>query len=100
MKMILLNGHGIDMRVDGAKLKIKEGRYSQDVEPEKYKFSPKRINVDNIILYGQTGNISIEAIRWLMKHNVTITILNWNGKLLTTIMPPESVQVKTKFARF
>jgi CRISP-associated protein Cas1 len=100
MKMILLNGHGMNIKVDGAKLYIKDGKYEDDVEPETYRFSPKRINVDNIVIYGRTGSLSIESIKWLMKHDVTITILNWNGKLLTTIMPPESVQVKTKFAQY
>lgn len=100
MKMILLNGYGMNIKVDGAKLYIKDGKYDDDIEPETYRFSPKRINVDNIVIYGRTGNLSIESIKWLMKHNVAITILNWNGKLLTTIMPPESVQVKTKFAQY
>lgn len=100
MKMILLNGHGIKMNVEKAKLHIKDGKYDDEITPEEYIFSPKRINVDNIIIYGRTGNMSIEAIKWLIKHNVTITILNWNGKLLTTMMPPESVQVKTKFAQY
>lgn len=100
MKLLLLNGHGIDMRVDGAKLKVKDGRYLDDVEPEKYLFSPKRIDVNSIIIYGRSGDISIEAIRWLIKHNVQVSILDWNGKLLTTMLPPEGVQVKTKFAQY
>ena len=100
MKLLLLNGHGIDMRVDGAKLKVKDGRYQDDIEPERFVFSPKRIDINSIIIYGRSGDISIEAIRWLIKHNVQVSILDWNGKLLTTMLPPESVQVKTKFAQY
>ena len=100
MRMLLLNGHGINMKVEKAKLHIKDGRYEDDIEPEEYRFSPKRINVNNIVIYGKSGEISIEAIRWLIKHNVQITILDWNGKLITTMLPPESVQVKTKFAQY
>jgi CRISPR-associated protein Cas1 len=100
MKMLLLNGHGIDMRVSNAKLHIKDGRYSANEEPEKYEFSPKRMDIDNIVVYGKSGNLSIEAIRWLIKHNVQVTILDWNGKLLTTMLPPESTNVKTKFAQY
>ena len=36
MKMILLNGHGIDMRVNSAKLHIKNGRTSTTEEPEEF----------------------------------------------------------------
>jgi len=100
MKLLLLNGHGIDMRVSGAKLHIKEGRFSTKEEPQKYVFSPKRMDIDNIVVYGNSGNITLEAIRWLIKHNVQVSILNWDGKLLTTMLPPESTNVKTKFAQY
>lgn len=99
MKLLLLNGHGINFKVDGAKLIIKEGQVS-DEEPKTHIFRPKNIDLDNIVIYGQDGNISIDAIRWLTKHNVQITLLNWDGKLLTTILPPESVQVQTKFDQY
>lgn len=100
MKALLLNGHGIEIKVSQAKLKIKDGKYDDEIEPERYVFSPKRINVNNIIIYGRSGGISIESIKWLVKHNVQITILDWNGKLLTTMLPPESVQVETKFSQY
>lgn len=29
-----------------------------------------------------------------------MTVLNWDGKLPTTMLPPESVQVKTKFDQY
>lgn len=99
MRILLLNGHGINFKVDSAKLIITNGRFS-DKEPEQYVFKPKKIDYDNIVVYGQNGNISIDAIRWLTKHNVQITILNWDGKILTTMLPPESVEVKTKFNQY
>ncbi|WP_406661906.1 CRISPR-associated endonuclease Cas1 [Methanolobus sp. ZRKC3] len=61
---------------------------------------PKRIDIDSIVVYGQSGNISIDAIRWLIKHRVQITIMDWDGKLLTTMLPPESTNIKTKFAQY
>src|SRR3989338_111401 len=100
MKLLLLNGHGINLRVDAAKLHIRDGRYSDDTEPKEYVFRPKQINVDNIVVYGKSGSISIEAVRWLIKHGVQMTFLDWNGKLLTTMLPRESVEVKTKFVQY
>ncbi len=100
MKLLLLDGYGIDMRVDGGKLHIKEGISSPENEPHKYVFFPKRIDIDSIIIYGRSGNITLDAIRWLIKHNVQTSILNWDGKLLTTMLPPESTNVKTKFAQY
>jgi CRISPR-associated protein Cas1 len=88
------------MYVDGAKLHIKDGRFSTFEEPQEYIFSPKRIDINSVIIYGKSGNFTLEAIRWLIKHNVQVSILNWNGKLLTTMLPPESTNVKTKFAQY
>ena len=48
MKMLLLNGHGINMRVDGSKLHIEDGRFSTSEEPNKYVFSPKRMDIDKL----------------------------------------------------
>jgi CRISPR-associated protein Cas1 len=100
MKFLLLDGHGIDMRVSGAKLHVKDGRSSTTEEPQEYVFSPKRMDIDSVIIYGRKGNLTLDAIRWLIKHNVQISILNWDGKLLTTMLPPESTNVKTKFAQY
>ncbi|SES68156.1 CRISPR-associated protein, Cas1 family [Methanococcoides vulcani] len=58
------------------------------------------MDVDSIVVYGRSGSLSLEAIRWLIKHNVQITMLDWNGKLLTTMLPSESTNVKTKFAQY
>jgi CRISP-associated protein Cas1 len=100
VRLLLLNGHGINIHVDSAKLHIKNGFWSMDEEPEKYVFSPKRIPYNDLIIYGHSGNLSLEAIKWLMKHGVGISILNWDGKLLTYIQPKNSVQVKTKFLQY
>ncbi|AFV22383.1 CRISPR-associated protein, Cas1 family [Methanolobus psychrophilus R15] len=100
MKMLLLNGHGIDMRVNSAKLHIKNGRTSTTEEPEEYIFSPKRMDVDHIIIYGRNGNLTLDSVRWLIKHNVQVSILNWDGQLLTAMLPPESTNIKIKFSQY
>lgn len=56
-------------------------------------------NTQHKISY-DVGSLSFEAIRWLIKHNVQITMLDWNVKLLTTMLPPESINVKTKFVQY
>lgn len=100
MNILLLNGHGINLKVDNAKLIIQDGRYTTKEEPMIYTFLPKRIDVNQIVIYGNSGNITLDAIKWLIKHNVQISIMDWNGKLLTTMLPPESSEVKTKFAQY
>ncbi len=100
MRYLLLNGHGINIGVDSAKLHVTDGRWNIEEEPEHYVFYPKTSKIDEIILYGHTGNITLEAIRWLVKQNIGLTVLNWNGKLLTSIQSPGSIQIKNKFQQY
>ena len=100
MKIILLNGHGISLWVDSAKLHVKDGSFTMEEEPQHYVFNPKRVDIEHVVIYGQDGNITLDAIRWMVKHNIQVSFLNWDGKLLTSMLPPESVEVKTKFAQY
>ena len=61
-------------------------------------FYPHKINHDGIIIDGHTGNITFEAMRWLSKHNINLTLLNWNGQLLANVMPeqPKSGKLRVK----
>ena len=61
-------------------------------------FFPHKINHDGIIIDGHTGNITFEAMRWLSKHNINLTLLNWNGQLLANVIPeqPKSGKLRIK----
>lgn len=41
------------------------------------------------MVHGHSGNITQEAIKWLSKQNIQLTLLNWDGCLLTNILIPE-----------
>ena len=64
----------------------------------KLEFYSHKINHDGIIIDGHTGNITFEAMRWLSKHNINLTLLNWNGQLLANVMPeqPKSGKLRIK----
>ncbi len=85
MKPLLINGFGTSITVDKRKLIIDNRKNNDHLE-----FYPHQIDYDSIIIDGHTGNISFEAIRWLMKHDITVLTLNWNGNLLATINPKET----------
>jgi len=65
---------------------------------EQLEFFPHKIPHDGIIIDGHTGNITFEAMRWLSKHNINVTLLNWNGQLLANVMPeqPKSGKLRIK----
>ncbi len=93
MNSLLLSGFGISIAVDRRKLII-----NNKIKNERLEFYPHKINHDGIIIDGHTGSITFEAMRWLMKHNINVTLLNWNGQLLANVMPeqPKSGKLRIK----
>lgn len=100
MKYLLLSGHGVKINVDSGKLHIQDGRSCIDKDPEKFVFRSKECDYGNIVIYGHNGHITFEAMRWLVKQNIQLTLLDWNGRLLTSILPIEARQTKLKFAQY
>lgn len=95
MNTLLISGFGNHISVDRRKLIV-----VNRLENKKLVFYPHQIPYDSIVVDGYTGNITFEAIRWLMKHNVSVTILNWNGNLLGTILPKEPISSKLKVKQY
>lgn len=82
MNPLLLSGFGNCVSVDKRKLIIQN-----KLTNERLGFYPHQIGHDSIIVDGHTGNVTFEAIRWLMKHDITVAVLNWNGNLLGVTLP-------------
>lgn len=82
MNPLLVSGFGTTINVEKRKLII-QNRLSGT----KYEFYPHKITFDNVILDSHSGNISFDGIKWLMKHDIPLTILNWNGNILGITLP-------------
>ena len=93
MKSLLVSGFSNSFNVDKRKLII-----SNKIKKERLEFFPHKIDFDSIIIDGHTGSITFEAMRWLMKHNINLTLLNWNGQLLANTLPeqPKSGKLRIK----
>ena len=93
MNPLLITGFGTSINVDKRKLII-----TNRLKGTKLEFFPHKISHDGIIIDGHTGNITFEAMRWLSKHNINLTLLNWNGQLLANVMPeqPKSGKLRIK----
>lgn len=100
MKSLVLVGYGVSISVDSSKLRIDDGHANYLASSKKHLLRPKQRDYDSIILSGHSGNVTLESIRWCVKQNLPVTVLDWNGSHLTTILPPESVQTKLKFAQY
>jgi CRISP-associated protein Cas1 len=89
MQTLVLSGFGIKMQVNDGKLVVTDGTDRSRTERQTYLLRPKMYDYNSIVIYGHSGNISLDALKWVSKQNLTLSILNWNGKLLTSINQPE-----------
>ena len=93
MNPLLLSGFGIAIDVDKAHLTIKQ-------RDNVIEFEPHRIRYDSVIIDGHYGSISFEAMRWLSKHDISLTLLNWNGNLLSVMQPQETLNSDLKIKQY
>ena len=99
MKSLFLSGYNIHLGVDDAKLIIKDGRdWEKDSQEMVYK--PKFVDFDQIVIYGHTGNVTLSALKWLMKQKVSINVLDYDGTLLTSMNPPQSKTGLVRLAQY
>lgn len=82
MRPLLLHGFGASLRVNGRILEIdwrSEGRRES--------YRPQQLTFDSVVVDSMTGSVSFEALRFLAVHDVPVTLLRWNGTVLSTLLP-------------
>ena len=97
MNPLLLSGYGVSITVNRACLTVTNMSSNTD---SSYEFRPHQIPYDSIILDGHYGSISLEALYWLSKHDVSVSLINWNGNMLYTATPKETYNADLKIKQY
>jgi CRISP-associated protein Cas1 len=97
---LILNGYGIKITVDNGRLVIKDGNRSSEEKPESYYLQPNQKKITSILIYGQTGYISLEAFKWMSLQNIQLNIFNWDGSLLSSFNQEKEGNGKRKVAQY
>lgn len=96
---MFLSGYGIDLHVDSGRLVVTDGRdYSK--EPITQEFKAKHDDLDLVVIYGHTGNVSLEAMKWLSKQNIALAVLNWDGRVLMNVLCPDNRRFNIRMAQY
>jgi CRISPR-associated protein Cas1 len=99
MNPMYLSGFAVSLSVDRARLMVRNGFCDPDVEPERFEIQPRKAHFDSVIIDGNSGNITLDAIKWLMRHDIPLFILDYNGTLLSSTLPREPVNGPLKIAQ-
>ncbi len=93
MEPKLLQGFGNFVSIDSRKFVI-----ANKLNNTREEYFIRNLPFDNLVITSHTGSISFEALRFLVKHNVMVTTLSFNGDLLSVTLPaaPASAFLRIK----
>jgi CRISPR/Cas system-associated endonuclease Cas1 len=94
MKPLLLNGFGTSLRVNGRTLQV-----DWPSENRRDSYRPQQLPFDSVVVDSMAGSITFEALRFLAIHDVPVTLLRWNGTVLSTILPRGSSNGELRIAQ-
>jgi CRISPR-associated protein Cas1 len=99
LRPLYLSGFNVRLNVDRARLIVRDGFHTPDDMPEELAVEPRRAHFDSIIIDGHSGSVSLDSIKWLMRHGVPIYLLDYDGTLLSSTLPNEPVNGPLKIAQ-
>jgi CRISPR-associated protein Cas1 len=97
-----LSGWGVKIRVQNLRsrsdLEIANGREDDRAEST-HRFRPRRFPYGSIIIDGHSGYVSLQAFHWLSRNKVPVFILDYDGSLISSILPPMPVKADLRAAQ-
>lgn len=64
------------------------------------RFTPRRFPYSSVVIDGHSGYVSLQALHWLSRNKVPVFILNYDGELISSILPPMPVKADLRAAQF
>ncbi len=103
MNPLHLSGWGVKIRVQNLKLRseleVTDGREDNRVGST-FRFRPRRFPYSSIIIDGHSGYVSLQAFHWLSKHKVPVFVMDFDGAIISSILPPMPVKADLRAAQF
>jgi len=97
-----LSGYGVKLRVcdlrTRSELEIIDGK--QDLRPYKTtQYRPRRFPYDSVVIDSHSGYVSLQALHWLSRNKVPVFIMNYDGSLISSILPPAPIKADLRAAQ-
>jgi CRISPR-associated protein Cas1 len=98
-----LSGYGVKIRTRNLKarseLEITEGRENDKISTS-ISFRPRRFPYSSIIIDGHSGYVSLQAFHWLSRNKIPVFVMDFDGTLISSILPPMPVKADLRGAQF
>jgi CRISPR-associated protein Cas1 len=97
-----LSGYGVKIKVGGlrskSELEVTDGR-DWDKTPSTSRYRPRRFPYSSVIVDGHSGYVSLQAFHWLSRNKVPVFILDYDGSMISSILPPSPVKADLRAAQ-
>lgn len=81
---LILNGHGISLRIENGALVIRDGLTHYPQEQARYRFFPGSLDIPTrILLLDGSGTLSFDVLSWLAEQSVALARIRADGEIAT-----------------
>jgi CRISP-associated protein Cas1 len=95
MNVLYLDGFANFVSCENGKLIV-----VNKIEQTRKEYQMQNIPFDHLVVASHTGSISWSGLRYLVKHNVTISTLHWSGSLLSVTLPVGPSAAKLRLCQY
>lgn len=103
MNPLHLTGYGVKVRVrnlrERSELEVRDGRDGITKPYATSFYRPRRFPYSSIIIDGHSGYISLQAFHWLSRNKVPVFVMNYDGTMISSILPPMSIKADLRAAQ-
>lgn len=83
---LILNGHGLSIRVHRGTLLIRDGNTHFPVEQREWRYFNGSLDIPPVIVViDGSGEITLDALDWLATQEVPLIRLRWNGQFMSLV---------------
>lgn len=83
---LILTGHGLSLHVARGALVVRDGYTHFPAKPRERRFFSGALDVPPaVVILDGSGNITLDAIDWLVEQRVPLIRLRWNGKFASVL---------------
>jgi len=80
MNPLVVSDFGVRMSVSHASLCLES-----KARGEIARIEPRQSQYDSVVFLTHSGTISLDALRWLARHKIPVSVLDWRGRLQTSM---------------
>jgi CRISPR-associated protein Cas1 len=102
VNVLHLSGYGVKVRVRNIRLRseieITNGRDFNKPHLTST-FRPRRFPFSSVVIEGHSGYISLQALHWLSRNKVPVFVMDFDGTVISSVLPPMPVKADLRAAQ-